>query len=214
MKISELSRRSGVSVATIKYYLREDVLPAGEPTSSNQASYGDGHLRRLRLIRALIDIGGLSLARVRDALAATENDELPLHDAFGAVMLGLDDPGMTVADDDTVGEVRDWLADRNWTIAPDAPATRRLAELIGILRTFGLPVTAESFSAAADTAEATAIDEVRYAHDQPDRIASVEMMLIGTVVYERAMAMVRRLALEAASARIDDGTGIDDPARG
>ena len=207
MRISELSRRSGVSVATIKYYLREEVLPAGEPTSTNQASYDEGHIRRLRLIRALIDIGGLSLARVRDALAATENDELPLHDAFGAVMLGLDDPDTTAADDDILAEVRDWLAERRWTIAPDGPATRRLAELIGILREFGLPVTADSFTAAADSAEVTAIDEVRYAHDQPDRIASVEMMLIGTVVYERAMAMVRRLALEAASARIETSAG-------
>lgn len=203
MRISELSRRSGVSVATIKYYLREGVLPPGEPTSSNQASYGHGHIRRLRLIRALIDIGGLSLATVRDALAATEDEHLPLHDAFGAVMHGLDDPDAIVAHDDTLGEVHDWLAERDWAIAPDAPAPRRLAELIGILRDFGLPVTADSFSAAADNAEAAANDEVRYAREQPDRIAAVEMMLVGTVVYERALATVRRLALEAASARIE-----------
>ena len=39
MRISELSARSGVSVATIKYYLRERVLPEGERTSATQATY-------------------------------------------------------------------------------------------------------------------------------------------------------------------------------
>jgi DNA-binding transcriptional MerR regulator len=39
MRIAELSRRSGVSVPTIKYYLREGLLPPGERTSPNQALY-------------------------------------------------------------------------------------------------------------------------------------------------------------------------------
>ena len=72
MKISELSRLSGVSVASIKYYVREGLLPAGTATSSNQATYDDTHARRLRLIRALIDIGGLSIGQVRATLAAVD----------------------------------------------------------------------------------------------------------------------------------------------
>ncbi len=41
MRVAELSRRSGVSVASIKYYLREGLLPPGELTSPNQAHYGE-----------------------------------------------------------------------------------------------------------------------------------------------------------------------------
>ncbi|WP_079051275.1 MerR family DNA-binding transcriptional regulator [Streptomyces curacoi] len=37
MKISELSRRSGVSIPTIKYYLRDGLLPHGQATATNQA---------------------------------------------------------------------------------------------------------------------------------------------------------------------------------
>ena len=37
MRISELARRSGLPVATVKYYLREGLLPAGEPTAATQA---------------------------------------------------------------------------------------------------------------------------------------------------------------------------------
>ena len=78
MRVGELSRRSGVSVASIKYYLREGLLPAGERTSPNQASYDDGHLRRLRMIRALIDVGGLSVVATRDVPAAVDDPDLPL----------------------------------------------------------------------------------------------------------------------------------------
>src|SRR3990170_4674837 len=72
MRIKELSLSSGVSLPTIKYYLREGLLPAGDLVSKNQAHYGDAHLRRLRLIRALIDIGGLTIAAVRNVLAAAD----------------------------------------------------------------------------------------------------------------------------------------------
>ena len=37
MRIAELSQTTGVPVPTIKYYLREGLLPAGELTSPNQA---------------------------------------------------------------------------------------------------------------------------------------------------------------------------------
>jgi DNA-binding transcriptional MerR regulator len=38
MRIGELSKVTGVPVPTIKYYLREGLLPAGELSSPNQAA--------------------------------------------------------------------------------------------------------------------------------------------------------------------------------
>ena len=37
MRISELSSVTGVPVPTIKYYIREGLLPRGERTAANQA---------------------------------------------------------------------------------------------------------------------------------------------------------------------------------
>src|SRR6478752_6940457 len=75
MRMKELSEVSGVPVATIKFYQRERLLPAGERTHPNQSVYGDEHLRRIRLIRALIEVGGLSVAAAsvddRDAMVET-----------------------------------------------------------------------------------------------------------------------------------------------
>lgn len=65
MRISALSERTGVPIGTIKYYLREGLLAPGERTSRTTAEYGEPHVERLRLIRALVDAGGLGIAAVR-----------------------------------------------------------------------------------------------------------------------------------------------------
>ena len=70
MRIAELSRRAGVPVPTVKYYLREGLLPPGRATAPTQAQYDETHEQRLRLVRALVEVAGLSLAAVRRVLAA------------------------------------------------------------------------------------------------------------------------------------------------
>ena len=205
MKVSELSRTSGVSVASIKYYLREGLLHAGTTTASNQANYDGEHVRRLRLIRALIDIGGLPIASVRGVLAAVDDDSTVMHDAFGAVMHGLGDPPPSDLSPEIAAaltEVRRWLRRRGWKIQSNAPASYALAELIVTLRQFDFPIALGDLDAAADAAEGTAEFEVAFAFAKTDRTAAVETMLIGTVVFERVLAEIRRLALEAVSAKI------------
>lgn len=70
MKISELSQRSGVSIASIKYYIREGLLPPGEAQARNQAAYGEQHVADLALIRALRERANLPIAAIRRVLAA------------------------------------------------------------------------------------------------------------------------------------------------
>src|SRR5919106_1373222 len=83
MRISELSSRSGVPVATIKYYLREGLLAPGTKTGPNQADYGDEHLHRLRLVRALVEVGGLSVATVGEVVTAIEDQTRSMHEVLG-----------------------------------------------------------------------------------------------------------------------------------
>ncbi|MBY6540367.1 MerR family transcriptional regulator [Rhodococcus sp. BP-349] len=203
MKVSELSTRSGVPISSIKYYLREGLLQSGVRTATNQANYGEPHLRRLRLIRSMTEIGELPLARVRATLAAVDDDTVTLHDTFGAVMHGLDDlPATHDRDPDLItahDEVTAWLTDRHWHIDPAAPAPHRLAELITTMRHFGFPISLNNFDDAADHAESAAKGEVAYARGKEDRAAAVESMIVGTVVIERVLLEIRRLSLESAS---------------
>src|ERR1700710_2639370 len=73
MKISELSQTSEIPVPTIKFYIREGLLPAGTRTAKNQAHYDESHLERLALIRALREAGGLSVEGIARVLHAADD---------------------------------------------------------------------------------------------------------------------------------------------
>ena len=202
MQISELSAASGVSIASIKFYVREGLLAPGTPTARNRSAYGELHLRRLRLIRALVDVGSLPLSSVRAVLGSIDSSTDSLHDVFGSVMHALDH-GATAADETMLATVRRWIDERGWPVDPGAPAIAALAHLLATLDRFGIPASLDDFGAAADAAERAAEWEVASARAMPDRTSAAETMLIGTVVVERVLAELRRLALEAVSARLE-----------
>jgi DNA-binding transcriptional MerR regulator len=88
MRLAELSRRSGVPRSTIKFYIREGMLPAGEARGRNQATYAPAHLERLALIRALREVAGLRLAVVARVTAQLDrgwNDGDPIGEALRAI---------------------------------------------------------------------------------------------------------------------------------
>lgn len=203
MKISELSRRGGRSIPAIKFYLREGLLPAGRRTATNQADYDDGHLRRLRLIGTLIDVGGLPIAAVRQVLAALDDGGTSLHDALGIAHHALSmrtTPAATGADDATTCEVDRFLAARGWRIKPDAPARRELADTLMALRSLGWRVDADVFEPYARTADELAAWELEHTPAGP-RSTALESVVIGTVVFETALVALRRLAEEHHSTR-------------
>src|SRR5262245_4307777 len=89
MRLAELSERSGVSTATIKYYLREGLLPPGRQVNATTAEYDEEHLRRLRLVRAMIQVGGVPVAKVREVLGHVDDDSLGRSIRLGAAMWAL-----------------------------------------------------------------------------------------------------------------------------
>ncbi len=203
MRISDLSRSSGISIPTIKFYLREGLLEPGQRTAPNQATYDERHLRRLRLIRVLQDVGGLSLAAVRDVLDALAVSDAPLHETLAAAHTALrhdppsSDPALWAARDETDA----WLAARGWELAPDSPGRDGLAATLLALRELGWPVAPDVFERYARHADALAADEIAYVAESEDRVAAVEATVIGTVVFERALVALRRLAQEHHSRR-------------
>ncbi len=88
MRISELAARTGVPLATVKYYLREGLLMPGRATSATQAQYDDTHMRRLGLVRALAG-QGLPLDKIKAVVALAENPDENLFVALGKAVMAL-----------------------------------------------------------------------------------------------------------------------------
>ncbi len=205
MKISELSRASGVPIPTIKYYLREGLLTAGEPTARNQADYGELHLHHLRLIRVLIDVGGLGIAAVRAVLTAIADERLSAHEMLGVAHYALGPPPDRgpVADDLVRArkEVDEFVAGLGWQVGADAPARRKLADALVALRRLGREADPTVFTPYAELADELAERELSTMPVGAPRADLVEHAVVGTVVFEAALAALRMLAQEHHSSR-------------
>lgn len=65
MQFAELSEASGTSAASIKYYRREGLLPAGRRVTATRQEYGRRHLERLQLIQVLREVAQAPIPRIR-----------------------------------------------------------------------------------------------------------------------------------------------------
>ncbi|TXS51321.1 MerR family transcriptional regulator [Streptomyces sp. t39] len=211
MRIGELSRRTGVPVPTVKYYVREGLLPAGELTSPNQAHYGDRHERRLRLIRALLDVGGLSVAAVRDVVAAVDDTGRSVHEVLGEVTdpivprcpQGPDDEVLAAARD----RVRELVDARGWRIDEGNLAATALAETLAALERAGHGAFAEVLDDYADAADRVAEADLDHVAKRVALDDVVESVVVGTVLGDAILTSLRRMAQTHRSSRLfgDDG---------
>ncbi|MFE6102589.1 MerR family transcriptional regulator [Streptomyces laurentii] len=209
MRIGELSRRTGVSVPTIKYYVREGLLPAGQLTSPNQASYEETHVRRLRLIRALLDVGGLSVAAIREVIVAIDDPELPLHEMLGTAAQRVAPSHDGAAGGQTEGSraaarkaVAELIARRGWRSHPLSPAGEALAVALAALEDVGHGSFIEVLDDYADAAEGVARADLDYVARNVAREDLVESVVVGTVLGDAVFAALRRLAQVDASDRL------------
>lgn len=198
MKISDLSARSGVSVPTIKFYLRERLLPPGDAVARNQAVYADHHLRRLRFIRALTTIGQLDLATVRRLIAVMEDDTAGLGELYGVLDEALFPSAEAVGDFAGARDLDDLdrlLDDLGWNVHPDSSARRTLGCVITALRQLGCQADVDFFAPFAAAAASVASRERSLL---PPEAADVDRgaAVIWTVMFGIAFRALRRLAYE------------------
>lgn len=208
MRIAELSKRSGVPVPTIKYYLREGLLPSGALTRPNQATYGPDHLRRLRMIRALIEVGGVSVTAIGNVLAAIDGPELPTFELMGAVAGSLDKPQTQSEDDEWASaraEVDAALRRRGWEVDYRTSAMDTLIAVVVRMTQLGYGTWAsEALDTYLDAAEAVAELDVEHALRASGRAEMVDGVAVMTVLGEAALSAARRIAhIHVSADRLD-----------
>ncbi|MFE3856793.1 MerR family transcriptional regulator [Streptomyces griseorubiginosus] len=220
MRISELSRRSGVSVATIKYYRREGLLPEGRALNPTTVEYDEEHVRRLRLIRSLIQLGGLSVARAREVLEAVEQPldafetlavvhhalPVPSAEAVGEGEGGGGDgnAGEEVAAGAAAERVEALIASMGWQISDASPHRPALAESLAALSRLGADYAADDLVPYARLATSTADLDFAQLEGIEDQVTLAERAVVLSVLFEPVVRLLRRLAQEDANHRRHD----------
>jgi DNA-binding transcriptional MerR regulator len=206
MRIAELSRRSGISVPTIKYYVREGLLRPGELTSPNQAQYDEGHVRRLRLIRALVEAGDLSIAETRDVLASIDSPGKTLHETLGKAQHAVTPSLDREVDEESWAaashQVEELVRRRGWQVKSESPAWQLLTQVLATLHALEQDDLAGLLDDYADVAERLAEAEVRCVLNRPDVESMLEGVVVGVALGDTLLAALRRLAQANVSARV------------
>ena len=199
MRISELAETTGVSLPTLKYYLREGLLMPGTATSRTRAVYDESHVERVRLIRALIESGGLGITGVRAVVDALENPRGSPHAFLGVAHRALPPP---VEPGEPTEEVLGWMRDLGWEPCLDNPLLGSLARAVADARAAGVPISASGIAAYAKAVRQIAAVDVALAASAPSPAAALHTVVVGTVMIDPVIATLRRLAQEVESARV------------
>jgi DNA-binding transcriptional MerR regulator len=209
VKIAGLSAATGVSVATLKFYLREGLLQPGVATAVNQAEYDDIHVRRVKLIRALVELGRLSISDVHAVLNAVDDESVPIHDAFGMAQDAMVPERVRDSTQYRAARVEvDRFVERHrLQVRPEAAVRLMLADALVWLYEcggFGSGEPGGAFDSTILDGMVPSIIEIAEAElafvpMSVDRAAQVEFTVVGTIGFEVAAAAIRRMALEHAS---------------
>ncbi len=202
MKISGLAEATGVSVATLKFYLREKLLHAGVARSRTQADYDESHVERVRLVRALSDPGGLDLATIRRILEAIEAPELDRLGVLGAAqrsLLGADFVQIPpdCEEDHPSSRARDWLEARGWMLDRRDPVIDELDRAWAACDVAGIGLDEarmDRYAAAMEQVAAADVDSV-----PSDPTAALRQVVLGTVLVDPVLVALRRLAQQHVS---------------
>jgi DNA-binding transcriptional MerR regulator len=198
MLVSELAQRADVPLATVKYYLREHLLHAGETTGPRRAEYDDSHLRRLRVLRLLREVGGVPVTSLRQIADALDDESRSVHDVMTMVADVITAGPSITADPESLDMVDEVLDAMGWCgIRAESMDRLRLAALVSLLNGPGpLAASALVLTFYAGLADQLARAEVALVDDTAERSELLEQMVTGSVVYGQVFELLRQLGHE------------------
>lgn len=116
MRMRDLEQRTGIGRETIRFYIREGLLPEPQKASRNSARYDDQHVIRLKAIKRLQEERFLPLAVIKALLASADDQATTDLHAFPHLL----DHLLTTVKTDLASGVRaleDVSAQTGWSVA-------------------------------------------------------------------------------------------------
>ncbi|MGD8168146.1 MerR family transcriptional regulator [Herbiconiux sp. P16] len=197
MQISQLSEQSGTPAATIKFYVRAGLLPAGDRIGGNRTEYGEEHVHRLRLIRAMLEVGKLSISSVAAVLDALDTPGQPLAETFEIAQNALSRdvvPDVSEPSEESVARVDAVIARAGWTHCGDNIGRRIVAQAVDAFAKAGHPLADDYLDDYAAAARRVAEADLTAVGRLADSVDRTELMVIGTVLGDTLSLGLRRTA--------------------
>jgi DNA-binding transcriptional MerR regulator len=196
MQLKELSERTGTPTASIKYYLRERLLPPGEAVHATRARYSERHVKRLELIHALRSIVRLNIEQIRSIIELADGDapRLAVLATVQRIVLGL---GV----DEREGGERTHLGDavvrlRGWPDT-DSDARSALDAQISLMEGLGITLSLEVLDAYSQAMDSIAGLDLRLTTATDDIDDIIRKAAVG--MHMHSQLLLKLLALAQAS---------------
>lgn len=183
------------------------MLPAGERTSPNQVQYVQSHVRRLRLIRAMLEVGGMSIAAAREVLTEVDAPDSTMDDILGLAQAAVSRATAERGTDEDWRlaelEVIELIRRQGWEVNPGKnPGWRMLVQIVATYRGLGQNELLGLLDRYAAAAGELAVAELGVVVGLPTDDGKIEGVVLGTVLGDAAMSALRRIAQEEVSTRI------------
>jgi DNA-binding transcriptional MerR regulator len=201
MRISALAAEAGLPLATVKFYLREGLLHPGVATSATQASYDESHVRRLRLIRALIGSVGLSVQQTGTILELIDDPGDDLYSTLGRAVSALPPAVHEASGDDPYPRARAAIEALGQVYDPRFAAVAQLESALAAAEAAGMPISEDRLLEYGRRLREIAAFDLERMPREPH--AAVEYTVLGTALYEPVILALRRLAHQDIAARRD-----------
>ena len=166
--------------------------------------YGPDHVKRLRLIKALTTIGGLSIAATREVLMAIDEARSPAQTlkavsyamsvSVGAHTGSADEDGDGDADART--GVDELIAAMGWDVDGDSPHVRGLAATLRAMDRMGVGLPRGELVSYARLAGAAARLDIDRASSVEDPMALAERAATSLALSAPLLELLRRVAQE------------------
>jgi DNA-binding transcriptional MerR regulator len=207
--VSELAARSGVTIASIKFYLRAGLLAPGDLRAEKKAYYDARHLRRLVLIRALRELARLPVDKVRRLTRLIDRGKRSTFDLVASVIDALATlPEPRAARERRVLRERlhAKLRARGLEVRRESATLDALAAALQGLRAFDPALDSDVVDGYLD--HLLPLAEAEFAAQRERLAAGAESAItgavIGTVLYEPLILGLRRIAHEHFARRMFD----------
>ena len=203
MRISRLSQQSGAPVSTLKYYMREGLVPEGERLSGNQTDYDESHVQRVRLVRALLETGGLSIAAAKRVLSVLDAEPEAIATTFEAAQHAMTVGRATTEPSEASRQrIADVAVAQGWRTSPQNPGFDVAARVLDDFSAIGFEPSDEYLGAYAAAAGVIARADLSALLERGNPALMAELMVVGTVVGDALIAGLRRLAHQDGTAEL------------